>query len=191
MAQEQRIVAGAAARYATALFELARDADATSGGALDTVAKDLDTLQSLLDQSEDLRRLVRSPVFSRDQQSAGINAVITKAELGTLTKNFIGLVARNRRLFAIEDMIIAYRSLLAKHRGELTASVVSAVPLNDDHVATLKAVLKESLGREVKLNTQVDSGLIGGLIVKVGSRMIDSSLRTKLSNLKIAMKEVG
>lgn len=205
MSTEETIVAGVAGRYATALFELALEVEGAVGGdaslaafaqefggsTLDGVASDLSDIGSMLEQSDDLRRLVRSPVFSREDQSKAIAAVMEKAGIKTLTRNFVALVASNRRLFALEDMIGAYRTLLSRHRGEINATVTSATALNDGHIAALKASLKDQLGQDVQLRTQVDEELIGGLVVKVGSRMIDSSLKTKLSNLKIAMKEVG
>ncbi len=209
MSSDQPVLAGVALRYATALFELALEVDATRGGqgdeglkafageigdapsALDVVAGDLANLNGLIEKSEDLTRLVRSPVISRDDQKRALDAILEKAGAMRLIRNFVSLVAANRRLFALEDMIKAFQGLLAQHRGELSATVTSAVVLNDEHVAQLKETLKSSLGQDVQLETNVDDSLIGGLIVKVGSRMIDSSIRTKLSSLKIAMKEVG
>lgn len=173
-------------RYATALFELAE-----AGKTFDEVDQDLGRFGEMMDSSEELVRLVRSPVFSADEQGRAVGAVLDKAEIGGLTGNFIKLVARNRRLFAIRDMIKAYRALLAEHRGEVTAEVTSAEKLSDAQLDALKAKLKSSIGRDVKVDTQIDASLLGGLVVKVGSRMVDSSLRTKLQSLKIAMKEVG
>lgn len=173
-------------RYATALFELAE-----AGKTFDEVDQDLGRFGEMMDSSEELVRLVRSPVFSADEQGRAVGAVLDKAEIGGLTGNFIKLVARNRRLFAIRDMIKAYRALLAEHRGEVTAEVTSAEKLSDAQLDALKAKLKSSIGRDVKVDTRIDASLLGGLVVKVGSRMVDSSLRTKLQSLKIAMKEVG
>lgn len=186
MAAQETTVEGVSGRYATALFELA-----VEGKALDEVSSALDTFQDMLNASEDLTRLVRSPVFTADEQNRAIRAVIDKAGIGGLAANFIGLVARNRRLFAMPDMIRDYRKLLAAHRGEVTAEVASATKLTAAQVKSLKAALKEKVGSDVQLDSRVDPGLLGGLVVKVGSRMIDTSLRTKLNNLKIAMKEVG
>ncbi len=203
MSSEETLVAGVAGRYATALFELALEVEKGSdpslqsfssqsdGSVLDAVADDLRNLQGMLNDSADLRHLVMSPVFDRDEQGRALGAVTEKAGLGLLTRNFIGLVANNRRLFALEGMIKAYGQLLARHRGEISATVTSAFALKDNHVTALKTSLKEALGRDVQLETRVDEALLGGLVVKVGSRMIDSSLATKLNNLKIAMKEVG
>lgn len=175
-----------AGRYATAIFELA-DAQ----GALDAVAADLGRISSMFDESSDLVRLVRSPIFSADEQGRAFAAVLDKAGIAGLVKQFVGLVIRNRRLFALPDMISAYNSLLAQKRGEMTADVTSAHPLQAAQVESLKAALKSATGRDVKINTRVDAELLGGLVVTVGSRMIDSSLRTKLNSLKIAMKEAS
>jgi F-type H+-transporting ATPase subunit delta len=173
-------------RYATALFELA-EADQ----AFDEVERDLARFGEMMDSSEDLVRMVRSPVFSADEQERAVAAVLDKAGIGGLTGNFIKLVARNRRLFAIRDMIRSYRALLAEHRGEVTAEVTSAEKLSDAQLDALKDELRISIGRDVQIETRIDASLLGGLVVKVGSRMVDSSLRTKLQSLKIAMKEVG
>jgi F-type H+-transporting ATPase subunit delta len=186
VSSNEPVLAGVAQRYATAMFDLAQEAD-----TLDSIAEELATLQRLLQENADLRDLVSSPLYAREDQAKGLAAVLEKAGATTLLKNFVGLVAQNRRLFALSDMIKAFQGLLARHRGEITASVTSAVVLNDDHLSSLKAALREALGRDVQLQANVDESLIGGLIVKVGSRMIDSSLKTKLSSLKIAMKEVG
>jgi F-type H+-transporting ATPase subunit delta len=173
-------------RYATALFELA-EADQ----AFDEVERDLARFGGMMDSSEDLARMIRSPVFSADEQERAVAAVLDKAGIGGLTGNFIKLVARNRRLFAIRDMIKSYRALLAEHRGEVTAEVTSAETLSDAQLGALKDELRISIGRDVQIETRIDASLLGGLVVKVGSRMVDSSLRTKLQSLKIAMKEVG
>lgn len=203
MSSEQPVLADVAGRYASALFEIALDIETGRGegleglssdlgdNAIDAVASDLEALGSMLGESEDLRQLVRSPLYGRDEQAAGLLAILNKAGARTVTKNFVMLVATNRRLFALEDMIKNFRALVAAHRNELTASVSSATVLSDEHVDALKATLKETLGQDVQLELKVDESLIAGLVVKVGSRMIDSSLKTKLSSLKIAMKEVG
>ncbi len=173
-------------RYATALFELAQDA-----GELEAVEKDLAGFETMLNESEDLQRLVRSPVFTAAEQVRAISAILAKTDFSTLTTNFVSLVAKNRRLFAVRDMVRAFRALLAAHRGEVTADVTSATSLSDAQVSALKESLKAAVGKDVQLNTHVDESLLGGLVVKVGSRMVDSSLKTKLQSLKIAMKEVG
>lgn len=180
------IVSGVALRYASALFELALEA-----GSLDAVSADLDAFERLLGESADLARLVRSPVFSGDEQIRAVGAVLARAGIGELSANLIKLAAQNRRLFVLPDMIKAYRQLLAAHRGEATAEVTSAEPLSDAQVSALKAALSGVTGgKDIKLASSVDPSLIGGLIVKVGSRMIDTSLKTKLSSLKVALKEV-
>ena len=179
-------ITGMPGRYATALFELAQETD-----ALESVETDLNRFKTMLDDSEDLRRLVVSPVFSAEDQSRAVMAILEKAEIGGITANFIKLVARNRRLFAIRDMAKAYGALMAAHRGEVSAEVTSAEKLSDAQLDALRASLKSAVGRDVQVETRVDASLLGGLIVKVGSRMVDSSLRTKLQSLKLAMKEVG
>ncbi len=186
VAQESTLVSGIAGRYATALFDLARDA-----GQLDTVAKDLDSLSAMLAQSADLVRLVRSPVFSREEQARAIAAVAEKAGFGDLVRRFLGVVANNRRLFVLADAIAAFKSLLSHHRGEAVAEVVSAVPLSDAQLAQIKSSLSSEAAGNVVINAKVDPSLIGGLVVKLGSRMIDASVRTKLNNLKSAMKGVA
>ncbi len=180
------MMASVPGRYASALFELAQEQS-----QLQPVENDLNTLQALLDESEDLRRMVRSPVFTADEQAQALEAVLGKAGLSALTMNFVRLITKNRRLFAVPEMIKAFRSLAAAARGEVEADVTSATVLNDGQLAALKDTLKASIGKDVQINAKVDPALLGGLIVKVGSRMIDSSLRTKLSTLKMRMKEVG
>ncbi|HEX6611663.1 MAG TPA: F0F1 ATP synthase subunit delta [Hyphomicrobiaceae bacterium] len=187
MATHDPMMATVAGRYAAALFDLANEQS-----QLREVERDVLSLQTMLNESEDLRRLVRSPVLSADDQGRAIAAVAAKASLGALTINFLKLVARNRRLFAIQDMIKNFRLLAARHRGEVTADVTSAHPLTDAQMTALKDELRASVGgKDVQLNSRVDPNLLGGLIVKVGSRMIDSSIRTRLNNLKTAMKGTG
>ena len=148
-------------------------------------------LAQMLAESEDLRRLVRSPVFSAEDQSGAIAAIATKAGFSPLSLNFMKLLAKNRRLFAIDDIIKAFRQILARHRGEITAEVTSAHPMTVVQKQALEDTLKASAGgKKVRINTHVDPALLGGLVVTMGSRMIDSSLRTKLDNLKTRMKEV-
>jgi F-type H+-transporting ATPase subunit delta len=183
---QDSLVSGVARRYASALFELAREA-----GEIDATERGLDRFAALVDESRDLGRLVASPVFGADEQLAGVSAVLDKAGIGGVAGNFIKLVAKNRRLFAVGEMIRAYRALAAEHRGETVAEVTSAEPLSDTHAAALTAALGEATGRTVLLKRRIDASLIGGLIVKIGSRMIDTSLKTKLNSLRIAMKEVG
>ena len=186
VAEQKTIVSGVAERYATALFELALE-----GGQLDAVDADLSRFSAMLAESEDLTRLVQSPVFAAEDQLRAVSAVLDKAGIGGLVGNFIKVAANNRRLFAVPGMIADFSQMLARHRGEVTAEVTSAEPLSDSQVAALKDALKAQIGKDVTLVATVDPGLIGGLIVKVGSRMIDTSLRSKFNSLKIAMKEVG
>jgi F-type H+-transporting ATPase subunit delta len=175
-----------AGRYANALFELAAEAK-----SLPAVEADLGRFSALIESSPDLQRLVKSPVFAADEQLRAVAAILDKTEIGGLVGNLIRVVTGNRRLFALPQIIVAFRALTARQRGEVAAEVTSAEPLNDRHVAALKDALRASLGKDVALDAKVDPALIGGLIVKVGSRMIDGSLRTKLNSLKLAMKEVG
>ncbi len=183
MASGQTVTSGLSARYATALFELALEQD-----AIDAVADDLAQLQAMIDDSDDLCRLIGSPLFSRDEQSQAMAALTEKAGLSTTVCNTVGVIARNRRLFALEDVIRAYRTLVSEHRGEVEAEVTSAAPLSDGQRNALEAALKEAIGSTVAVTTDVDPELSGGMVVRVGSRMIDSSLRTKLQRLQLAMK---
>lgn len=186
MASEGTGVSELAARYAAALFELADEQK-----ALDQTASDLDRLKQMLGESDDLRRLVRSPVLSRAEQGNAMAALMEAAGISPLTRNFVGLVARNRRLFALPAMIRAFLAELARRRGELTAQVTAARPLSEAQHSALVDTLKRAIGSKVSINVTVDPSLIGGMIVKVGSRMIDSSVRTKLAKLQLAMKGVG
>jgi F-type H+-transporting ATPase subunit delta len=186
VAGEEPIISGMAGRYATALFELALD-----NKAVDAVKADLDRFDALVAESEDLRRLVRSPVFSADTQAKALAAVLDKAGIGGLTAQFLKVVTANRRLFAVSDMVKAYRALVARHHGEVSAQVTVAEPLSDAHRAAITDALKSVTGKDVGLDVKVDPAIIGGLVVKLGSRMVDSSLRTKLNSIKHAMKEVG
>ena len=186
MAAETTGVAGLAVRYATALFELARD-----DGALDAVAADLASIQAMAAESDDLRRLVRSPVIGRREQGKAIDAVMERAGIGRLTRRFIGVVAANRRLFALESVIASFRQLLARHRGELTAIVTTAHPLTAEQRAALDAALRRAIGVKLAIETKVEPELLGGLVVRIGSRMFDSSLRSKLQRLQLAMKGAG
>jgi len=179
-------VAGVSGRYATALFGLATD-----GNEVDAVAADLENLSSAIEQSADLQSLIRNPLLGREDQTRGIVAVAEKAGFNQLTRNFLGLVASKRRLFFLSQMIRDFAKLVSAARGELDAEVASAAPLSSSQLALVNEALAEAVGQDVKLRTSVDESLIGGLIVKVGSRMIDNSLRTKIQNLKVAMKEVG
>ncbi|MVA21757.1 F0F1 ATP synthase subunit delta [Agrobacterium vitis] len=179
-------VSAVAERYASSLFELAREA-----GSVDAVAGDLNRFQAMIDESVDLQRLVTSPAFTSEQQASAIAALCDKAEIGGLVGNFLKLVTANRRLFAVPGMIAAFRMIAARHRGELAADVTSAHALTPAQETELKEALKSATGKTVTMCVTVDPSLLGGLIVKIGSRQIDTSLRTKLSTLKLALKEVG
>lgn len=185
MAGEDHTVFGMAGRYATALFELALE-----DKAVDAVKKDLDQFDALIAGSTDLNRLVRSPVFDADEQLKALSAILAKAGIGGLAANFLRVITTNRRLFAVRDMIRAYRALVARHKGEVTAHVTVAEKLSDTHLDALKSALKSvTSGKDIDLDVRIDPAIIGGLIVQVGSRMVDSSLRTKLNSIKLAMKE--
>ncbi len=179
-------MSGLAGRYALALLELADERK-----QLDPVADDLRGLKAVIVESEDLRRLIRSPLFTRAQKSQAMAAILEKAGVGELTRRFVLLVARNRRLFALDRMIAAYLAELARRRGEITARVTSASALDDEQQRALVETLRKEVGAKVKVEVEVDPGLIGGLIVRVGSRMIDNSIRSKLQRLELAMKGVG
>lgn len=186
MPSETTGATGLAGRYATALFELAEE-----GKQLDAVAKDLAGLRAMMDSSNDLRRTILSPVISREDHAKAMTVLASKAGMGELTGNFLGFVAMNRRLFALGRMIAAYLSLLAQSRGEMTAEVISASELSDKHLEKIADAVKQALGSKVAIEARVDTSLLGGLIVKVGSKMFDSSLRTKLAKLQFAMKGIG
>jgi F-type H+-transporting ATPase subunit delta len=185
VAGADQTVSGVAGRYATALFELALE-----NKAVDAVKKDLDQFDALIADSADLNRLVRSPVFGVDEQLKALSAILAKAGIGGLAENFLRVITTNRRLFAVRDMIRAYRALVARHKGEVTAHVTVAQKLSDTHLDALKSALKSvTSGKDIDLDIKIDPAIIGGLVVKVGSRMVDSSLRTKLNSIKLAMKE--
>jgi F-type H+-transporting ATPase subunit delta len=186
LASEATGVASLAERYAAALFELADERH-----ELDTVAGDLRELRTMLHESTDLGRLFRSPVLSREDQAKAIAALGERAGLSRLTRDFLGIVAGNRRLFAVRAMIEAFLNQLAERRGEVTAEVTTAQPLNDTQQNTLGEQLRRAVGRRVTIDVKVDPSLLGGMIVKVGSRMIDGSLKSRLHRLQLAMKGVG
>ncbi|MGY6710011.1 MAG: F0F1 ATP synthase subunit delta [Rhizobiaceae bacterium] len=186
MAQTGSLISGMASRYASSLFELASEA-----GSLDEVEKELARVEAMLTDSADLRRLVVSPVFSADDQLRAISAISDKADFKGLVGNFLRVVARNRRLFALPGMIAGFRRLAAEARGEVAADVTSAHALTADQQAELKQTLKAVAGKDVVLNLTVDPSILGGLVVRIGSRQIDTSLKTKLNSLKLALKEVG
>ena len=177
------IQASLAGRYATALFELARD-----GKQLETVGASLAALRQALRESDDLAALTTSPLISREDALKGVKGVAAAMALDPVTANFLGVLAQNRRLSQLPAVIRAFNLLAAQHRGETTAEVTSAHPLNDDQVAALKANLKRRIGRDVAVDLSVDPTILGGLVVKIGSQMIDGSIRTKLNTLAHAMK---
>lgn len=174
---------GLAGRYAIALFELAQES-----GSVDTVSGDLAALRRAMDTSPDLARLVKSPVFGAQEQVGALTAVLEKMGVNAVTRKFVLLMASKRRLAALSGAIKSYESLVARSRGETEAEVTAARALSDAEIGELKTVLKTRLGKEPRLHTRIDPSLLGGLVVKVGSRMIDSSLRTKLDGLRAAMK---
>jgi F-type H+-transporting ATPase subunit delta len=184
LAVEETIVSGMAGRYATALFELARE-----DNAIDAVKADLDRFDALVAESADLTRLVRSPVFSAGEQLQGLTSILDKAGIGGVAAKFLKMVASNRRLFAVRDMVRGYRELVADYKGEAIAEVTVAEELKGDHLDALRSALKSVSGKDVDLNVKVDPSIIGGLVVKLGSRMVDTSLRTKLNAIRHAMKE--
>ena len=186
MAGENPSVSGVSGRYATALFDLARDEN-----SIDAVKADLDRFAAMLDESADLKRLVRSPVFAAEAQLKALSAVLEKAEITGVSANFLKVLAANRRLFAVSEVIRAFNALVAKFKGEATADVTVAETLSDKNLEALKAALKSVTGKDVTLDVKVDPSIIGGLVLKLGSRMVDSSLRTKLNSIKNAMKEAG
>ncbi len=175
---------GAAGRYAEALFDLAREE-----GQADAVEGELKNLRAAIRDSADLKDFLKSPVYDRADQLAAITALAEQAGLSPMTQNFLKLVATNRRLFALEAMIGAFLAKAAEARGEVSASAVSAAPMNDEQIKSIRMEIESMVGKAVNLETRVDPDLLGGLIVKVGSKMIDSSLRTKLNKLKTVMKE--
>lgn len=186
MADTSQLISGVAERYASSLFEVALEA-----GSIDAVSADLNRFQAMMDESDDLRRLVLSPVFSAEEQVRAVSAVAERAGIRGVVGNFLKVVAGNRRLFALPGMIRAYQQIAAAHRGEVSADVTSAHALTPAQEQELKSALKGVTGKDVVIAVKVDPTLLGGLIVKVGSRQIDTSLRTKLSTLKLALKEVG
>ncbi len=179
-------ITGVAGRYALALFELAQES-----GSIEGVAADLELFEALVQENTDLARLIKVPVFSAEQQGKAIAAVLKNAKIGGIAGNFIRLVAQNRRLFLILSMISAFRGLVSRSQGEVVAEVQVAEPLSDTHLGVLKQALDDVTGKKVRIDLKVDPSLIGGLIVRVDSKMIDASVKTKLSSIKHAMKEVG
>ena len=186
LASETIGVSGLAERYAAALFDIADERR-----TLDDVASDLRELRTMLAASGELSRLVRSPILTREEQGRAISALAARAGFSPLVRDFLGVVAKNRRLFAVPAMIEAYLAKLAERRGEVTAEVVAAQPLSEAQLALLSDQLRRSAGRRVSVDARVDPRLIGGMIVKIGSRMVDGSLKSKLDRLQMAMKAIG
>lgn len=186
MAAQNSVLVQIAKPYASALFDLAQ-----SEKQLDAVEAGLKSINDLVGQSDDFSRFLRSPVIQADAKAQAVETILAKAKVNPAVANLVRVVARNGRLFALPTIISSFVELAAKARGEVTADVTSASPLSADQVKTLAETLKGKIGKTVTLNQHVDPSLIGGLVVKVGSQMIDSSLKTKLTAMKIAMKEVG
>lgn len=183
MATTDQAVSGVSGRYARALFDLAQENKAVA-----EVAKSLSAFQGLIDESAELERLMFSPVFKAEDQVAAVEALSAKAGISGLALNFLKVMGKNRRLAAVPGAITAFHALVAKSKGETTAEVTSAEKLTTKQIADLKAALNAVTGSDVTLESKVDPDILGGLIVKVGSRMMDNSLRTKLNSLKVAMK---
>ncbi|SIS58321.1 ATP synthase F1 subcomplex delta subunit [Roseivivax lentus] len=186
MSEPASISSGIAERYAAAVFALAKE-----NGALDALEANIDDLADALAGSEDLRDLIQSPVYSRDTQGRAIRAIADKMGLTDVMKNTLSLMADKRRLFVLPAMIAQLRDMIADEKGIVTAEVTSAIELSSAQSEKLAETLKKQVGRDVKIKTTVDESLIGGLVVKVGSKMIDTSIRAKLNSLQNAMKEVG
>jgi F-type H+-transporting ATPase subunit delta len=179
------MASGLANRYATALFDLAAERN-----ALEQVEADLAALDRAIDESTDLARLIASPIVSREDQGQAMAAVAERLGLGDIVQNFLGVLARSRRLAALPAIIAAYRRMLAAHRGEETAEVTSAVPLDEAQLASVREAVAAYAGKPVHLSAAVDPALLGGIVVRIGSRMIDASLKTKLQHLELSMRGV-
>jgi F-type H+-transporting ATPase subunit delta len=180
------MISGVAGRYANALFDLVAEQK-----AIPATAKALAALQDMIGESADLKRLITSPVFKSEDQMRALTALATKAGVTGLALNFVKLMCEKRRLPALNDAISGFQALVAEAKGELVADVTSAEKLTPAQLKDLSAALKAKLGADVKLNTTIDKTILGGLVVKVGTTMIDDSLKTKLQNLKVAMKGTG
>lgn len=186
MSEPASISSGIAARYAKAVFELAKESNAIAA-----LEGDVATLSTALSESDDLKALITSPVYSREEMETAITAIAKKAGLTDFVSSTLALMAQNRRLFALPQLVAALSALLAEERGEVTAEVVSAKALTKTQTTKLAKTLSETFGKDVNINATVDEALIGGLVVKVGSKMIDTSIASKLNSLQNAMKEVG
>jgi F-type H+-transporting ATPase subunit delta len=186
LASEATGVSGLAERYAAALFDLADERR-----ILDEAAANLRQLKAMMMESAELSRLIRSPIVSRQEQGKAIVALAERAGFAPLVRDFLAVVARNRRLFAVPAMIDAYLETLAERRGEVAAEIVAAQPLSATQLDQLRQQLRRSVGRQVALDVKVDAGLVGGMIVRLGSRMVDASVRSKLQRLQMAMMGIG
>ena len=186
MSETASISAGIAGRYATAIFELAKE-----GKALKAIEKDVDSLDAALAESDDFRKLISSPIYTREEQQAAVAGIAKKMKLSGDVSNLLGLMAGKRRLFALPQLLTALRGLIADEKGEVTAEVTAAKSLTKAQQEKLAKTLKAQVGKDVNVNVSVDESLIGGLIVKVGSKMIDTSIASRLNSLQNAMKEVG
>ena len=186
MSETVSVSTGIAARYATAIFELAKD-----GKSLDALEGDVTALDETMRSSAEFRDLISSPIYTRSEQGGAVTAIAKKMGLSDTVTNTLGLMASKRRLFVLPQLVASLRSLIADEKGEITADVTAATELTADQQKKLAATLKERVGRDVKINLAVDESLIGGLVVKVGSKMIDTSVRSKLNALQNTMKEVG
>ncbi|WP_423066011.1 F0F1 ATP synthase subunit delta [Devosia sp. CN2-171] len=186
MAAQDSVLSQIARPYASALFDLAK-----ADNSVAAVEQGLDKLTALASENQDFARFLRSPVINTEEKAQAMHALLEKAKAHTTVGNFVKVVARNGRLFALPAIVAAFKERAAGHRGEVAADVTSAAPLTAAQVKSLADTLKAKIGKSVTLTQHVDPSLIGGLVVKVGSQMIDSSLKTKLTAMKIAMKEVG
>ena len=190
MSESASISSGIARRYATAVFELAREGEGGKDGGLDALERDIDAIDAALAESADLRDLIASPLYARDAMERAIAAIGAKMGLSDLTANTLAVMAGKRRLFVLPQMTVALREMIAEAKGEVMAEVTSATPLSPAQAAALTDTLKARVGRDVRLKASVDDSLIGGLVVRVGSTMIDTSVKARLEGLRNAMKEV-
>jgi F-type H+-transporting ATPase subunit delta len=186
VAEQGQIVSGIAGRYASALFDLAQEE-----GKVDAIASELGRFAALIDGSPDLKGFIKNPVFTAAEQLAAVSALLAKAKITGLGANFIKVVASKRRLFAIEGMVRGYRALVAEARGIVAAEVTVAEAMNDKNKQAVKDALAALTGKSVDVVEKIDPAIIGGLVVKMGSKMVDASVRTKLNSMKLAMKEAG
>lgn len=186
MSESASISTSIAGRYASAVFDLAKD-----GKSVASLEKDVADLAGALKDSDALRDLIASPIYSRDQQSKAIAAIAAKMGLSGTMSNTLALMASKRRLFVLPQLLSRLTDMIAADKGEMTADVTAAQALSADQQAKLAQTLATKTGKTVKLNIRVDESLIGGMIVKLGSKMIDTSVASKLASLQNAMKEVG